>query len=88
MARLGMSRNLDLISEDKLLRNLHLAFRTALTDLFLSTWYFDHAVILSTGAYFQNQQPESGLFSRGAYFYGVVINACNFLVGCSCVGTN
>ena len=26
------------------------------------------------------------LFSRSAYFYGVLIKACNFLVPCSCVG--
>ena len=33
------------------------------------------------------------LFSKlaarmGAYFHGVLINACNFLVACSCVGTD
>ena len=28
------------------------------------------------------------LFSRATYFHGVLINASNFLVVCSCVGTN
>ena len=28
------------------------------------------------------------VFSRSAYFHAVLINACNFLVECSCVGTD
>ena len=28
------------------------------------------------------------LFLRGACFHGVLINTCNFLVACSCVGVD
>ena len=43
--------------------------------------------ILSTGAYFKISSQNGCLFSGGVYFQGVLINACNFLVACSCVGT-
>ena len=39
-------------------------------------------VILSTSAYFLKSAAR-----MGAYFQGVIINGCNFLVMCSCVGT-
>ena len=42
--------------------------------------------ILSTSAYFEISSQNGYLFSRGAYFCGVLINPCNFLVACSCVG--
>ena len=40
--------------------------------------------ILSNGAYFQNYAAAR----IGAYFHGVLLNVRNFLIVCSCVGTN
>ena len=36
--------------------------------------------ILSTSAYFKIGSQNGCLFSKGAYFHGVLINTCNFLV--------
>ena len=49
-----------------------------------NTYQVYHKIgILSTGAYFSKLPAR-----MGAYFHGVLINACNFLIACSCVGMN
>ena len=35
---------------------------------------------------FKISSQNGCLFSSGAYFHGVLINTCNFLAACSCVG--